>query len=866
MREIISEFKIILLTIFFVSNINAQVFDLSDYQNFLNQNQNMVTSELLSMHPAGNFLDNINLNYEDALYFDSIAVKYNLTENEKSLIQQHGFVVSERLKKISFGEAILEIYHKDLPVFVSTDAILHAFHISYDRILRDIELGIIIDKLKNILTDLHNSISVLDSKYQSSPEMMTMLKDVDVYITVPLRLLGISTFPYYAENNATVSQILNWILSEQGSVHSKLFSENCRLMDWSQFKPRGHYTFDFQYGDILERYFRTMMWLGRIELYLLPPRSASMECSPQTFQDIQRQIIDAMLINELFDLSGADTQYNEIENIIKIFVGESDNVTLPDIDYLKNAVQVDSANQLLDSLFLVEFQDTLKNQSFAYQLILSQILFSDPMSPDSIIPASAFMLFGQRFIIDSYITGSVVFDRIIYQDAKICRLFPSTLDVLFPLGNNAAAQLLIEELDNYHYSSNLAALRYLIDHYDSGFWNSSMYNYWLSLIRSLNPPTDRDELPNFMQTAAYWQQKMNTQLASWTELRHDNLLYAKQSYTGGIICSYPFSYVEPFPEFYNNLKSYSEYAYNYFSSMNFSDPYLQTYITDYFSEVTAVSDTLGSIVTKELDGNQFTPEEISFLQRMLFENNICGHPYDGWYSKLFYRDTEIGGSEGIINEGLMGSDHIVADIHTTPTDCGGGNLGAITHVGTGSINLGVIVTQNNNSDLTAFVGPVISYYEYTTTNFQRLTDEEWKDTYLQSALRPDWVNLYLADSLGNFRGDGRSLITSVEINKNELSIPQSEILINNYPNPFNPSTIIVFTIPYDLTNSQTVLNIYNIQGKLIRTLVNERLSSGNYLSKWDSKNNEGFSVSSGVYIYNLEVAHQKVSGKMMLIK
>ncbi|MCH7516299.1 MAG: DUF3160 domain-containing protein [Bacteroidetes bacterium] len=218
---------------------------------------------------------------------------------------------------------------------------------------------------------------------------------------------------------------------------------------------------------------------------------------------------------------------------------------------------------------------------------------------------------------------------------KICRLFPSTLDVLFPLGNDAAAQLLTEELDNYHYSSNLAALRYLIDHYDSGFWNSSMYNYWLSLIRSVNPPTDRDELPNFMQTAAYWQQKMNTQLASWAELRHDNLLYAKQSYTGGIVCSYPFSYVEPFPDFYHNLKSYSEYAYNYFSSMNFTVPYLQTYITDYFSDVTAVSDTLGSIVTKELDGSQFTPEEISFLQRMLFDDYACGHPYDGWYSKLF---------------------------------------------------------------------------------------------------------------------------------------------------------------------------------------------------------------------------------------
>ena len=90
----------------------------------------MSTEELLSMHPAGNFLDNISTNFEDALYFDSIDIKYNLTEFEKSLISQHGFVVSERLNKISFGQAILEIFHSDLPVFVSTDAILHAFHVS----------------------------------------------------------------------------------------------------------------------------------------------------------------------------------------------------------------------------------------------------------------------------------------------------------------------------------------------------------------------------------------------------------------------------------------------------------------------------------------------------------------------------------------------------------------------------------------------------------------------------------------------------------------------------------------------------------------------------------------------------------------
>jgi hypothetical protein len=374
-----------------------------------------------------------------------------------------------------------------------------------------------------------------------------MLKDVDIYITIPLLLLEENVTPYYPENNTMIDSILTWIENEEGHVASTIFSSTCIIMDWSQFKPRGHYVNNPLSPINLEPYFKALMWLSRVELYLLSPSSAPFPCPKQSFEDVQRQTIDAVLIDELFDIAGVEPLHEEMEEILKFFVGDPDNVTLANIDYLRNAVQLNSASQLLDSLVLVEFQDTLKNQEFAYQLILSQILYSDPFKPDSIIPASAFMLFGQRFVIDSYITSSVVFDRIMYQDEKVCRLFPSTLDVLFPLGNDAAAQLLIDELDNYHYSTNLAALRYLIDHYDNDFWSSTMYNHWLQLIRSLNSPDDRNSLPDFMKTAAYWQQKMNTQLSTWTELRHDNLLYAKQSYSGGTICSYPYSFVEPFP-------------------------------------------------------------------------------------------------------------------------------------------------------------------------------------------------------------------------------------------------------------------------------------------------------------------------------
>jgi len=499
-------FTFAVLILFSALNIplTAQVFNIEDYQEFLQQHQNMSTEELLQMHPAGIFSDQINSNYTEALYFDSIDVYYNLTEYEKSLIGDHGFMVSERLSKISFGEAILEIFHQDLPVFVSTDAILHAFHVSYDRILKDMEEGLLVPRLTEMLSNMHNSLSQLDVLYGGNPEMHTMLRDVDVYLTVPLLLLEENVTPFYSENSTMIDTILNRIDLEEGHDTLSLFSSNCRIFDWSQFKPRGHYVYDPNsiFPLNLEPYFKAMMWLGRTEIYLLAPSSFPLYCYKQSFEDIQRQTIDAMLINELFDIALVEPIHQEMEHILKYFVGDPDNVTLENLDYLKNAVQLSNASQLLDSLKLVEFQDTLKNQAFAYQLILSQILYSNPMSPDSIVPASAFMLFGQRFIIDSYVTGSVVFDRIKYFGEKICRLYPSTLDVLFALGNDASAQLLIDELNEYHYSSNLAALRYLIDHYDPGFWEETIYNYWLNSMRYLNPPTDRNSL-NLIQVVLF---------------------------------------------------------------------------------------------------------------------------------------------------------------------------------------------------------------------------------------------------------------------------------------------------------------------------------------------------------------------------
>ena len=110
------------------------------------------------------------------------------------------------------------------------------------------------------------------------------------------------------------------------------------------------------------------------------------------------------------------------------------------------------------------------------------------------------------------------------------------------------------------------------------------------------------------------------------------------------------------------------------------------------------------------------------------------------------------------------------------------------------------------------------------------------------------------------------MITSVSNENNNPNIPKTYLVAKSYPNPFNPDVIINFSIPNKLTNSLAELVVYDIQGRKIKTLVNDVLPTGNYLVKWNATTDNGSGVSSGVYLYVLRVGEQQVAGKMVFQK
>lgn len=823
------------------------------YRQFLAEIQTLNAPQLLELHPAGRFLQDTPALWSGARYADSITKKYDLTADEVALLSRQGFMASERLSFETYAAAFGDIYHKDLPIFISADAILHAVHLSYDDILKRTENKLLQPRLEILLGKLHQGQPNLEKSCADIPGMWPMLLDVDLYLAVARRLLDDHSEPRYASNQPAFRDLLDLIAGLKPAQYP-LFAATPRKIDFSQFAVRGHYA--DEYHPELGRYFRAMMWLGRTELYLIPPRELA---AGPTFTDVQRQMITAALLDELLLTSGARPLYEEIDRILTFFIGECDNVTPENLREIFKRTGYLAPHWLLDSLRVTAFQDSLASRPFATQRINSQMLWSSPMNPDSARPAASFLLLGQRFIADSWITGQVVFDKIRHQGVRIPRMLPSTLDVLYGLGNDAAAQLLQPELEHYHYAPNLAAVRYLIDGYDEEFWNSSLFNSWLAAIRSLNPHSGRGDLPVAMQTAAWWQRLMNTQLGSWAELRHDNLLYAKQSYSSMVVCSFPHVYVEPVPEFYQALGRMAGSAAARFSEWNF-DPR----IVAYYQRSRVIFDTLEVIAGKSRSGAPLSPAEAAFLQRTLRQEQGCSpRGFDGWYPELYAMvwDDDVG-----MTDGFLKKDYLVADIHTSPTDESGAMVGWVLHAGTGPVNLGVVVLPVGGVN-TAFVMPLLSYYEHLTTNFQRLSDAEWEQLYaLAPSLRPDFVSSWLADAKGRRREGGTSLLTTVTANPEADIQPGAPLSGANYPNPFNTATLIRISVPAGRSASTARLEIFDLRGRRVRQLFAGEAGAGHYLARWDGCDAAGIAAPTGLYFYRFTLGSEMVEGRLSLVR
>jgi hypothetical protein len=358
--------------------------------------------------------------------------------------------------------------------------------------------------------------------------------DVDVYLAVARQLLTATPAPMVAGGSASdVERLARGATDAAAQAPEVLFGVP-RVIDFSQYKPRGHYA----ESALLQRYFRSMMWLGREDAQLVTE-------TPDGERVVHKRSIDAMLAMLAILDQASLTEWTAMDRALDAFIGKRDSMSFPEAERLDRelgAADPAAAAKIDDERWLA----ALSGSDYGLQRIASSIRGESRTGRPAAL-APSFSPFGQRFVIDSEVFSHLVYDRL-PPGAGPARLMPRPLDVAYTVfGNERAKPLLRQEIQQFEALDRaLEVERTAIDQVTEPAWHDNLYNSWLFALRTLSPGSSRESaLPAVARSEAWATRILNTQLASWAELRHDTVLYAKQSYTTSLGCSYPDAYVEP---------------------------------------------------------------------------------------------------------------------------------------------------------------------------------------------------------------------------------------------------------------------------------------------------------------------------------
>lgn len=626
---------------------------------------------------------------------DAIEEVYPLDQSAKEKLFQNGFVVLENKEHDYISSCYWNLFDRqNVSVFITSDALLHIFHVVHDDMLKDIELQHLYDSIELLVQNMQGKS--MDT-YQNVSSDLSHVKEAArrniVFFTVACKLLD-DTYPVpsYAEEDVTeyVQKILNHSVTE-------FYPGD----DWTQYEPRGHYEGD----PILEKYFRCMKWLSRhifrIEDYYYP-------------WDSDIEIIQAVMVSEILRDSPDDTQlWEKIYNITTLLVGPADSITpLMIQEAVANVFGEDFTISLLeDPANIEELRTEFKKAEYPE----SQIIPVPLLYPKQ-IPPKYVQFLGEKFNPDGY-----VFQQVTYPYISDWTRLPKGLEVMATmLGSDRADQLLEEEKDIYpELESQYDKLKEEFGNYTAEDWQKNVYCNWLYTLEPLLAQFD-ESYPLFMQNTAWQDEKLNTALSSWTQLRHDYILYAKPTYVPMPIAE-GYGYVEPVPEFYHRLASLCTKIDAELSGEGVLPDKYHTHLLDLSTKL----DTFETYAQKILNNEPLTTgDEYGYGGE---QDDI--HGFGLWLLEFF---SEYG--DGIKEEAAL-----VADI------CTNSYTRKVLHEGVGRLNPIVIVYEEPDGTSRAGIGYVMSYYEFTTEDFNRISDSEWKEWVENDSLppRPSWADSFL---------------------------------------------------------------------------------------------------------------------------
>ena len=666
-----------------------------------------------------------------------------LTESQKEVLSRNGFVVVPSNEYEGMAQAYEGLKKDELPIFVTTDALLHTAHLFFDYLLRIVEWTALRSQLVS-LTEALLEAAALDVAQARDRQVKEAARRNLAFFCVGARLLD----PAHPAAQRAPRRVRRWVEDELALIEaheSKLPPPQSPVLgireDYSQYVPRGHYT----RNETFRTYFRAAMWYARMGFYFYP--SESLGLSQEDTERLARQVL--LIVRALHEqqVEGrpALDLWRGIYKTTALFSGRAEDPGPDEITALAQAVYGDARSQrALPDLRTLGDDDRLaaflaQARELPRPKVLSTYYLSK--SADAITPrwqdgTLGFHLLPQRFVPDTHIFSELVWDRVgnhtgpdtaapftLYRSRYDgpYRAVPRGLDVLAAFGSVLATQILEQEGDTQYegYPAKLAELQAL---YAEGGDPQDLYHRWLEVLRALleTPPEGAAEV---FRGNPWGRKSLYAALGAWTELRHDTVLYVKQSYSsaprGISIPPPPLAYVEPHPHVYWRLGKMVAHMREQLDHYKL----LLSPVRGCLTEFEALLDELRVLAIKELRGQPLDDGEMSRLTDI-----------GDWLQSVLEFPPEL------MEQITSGTDDrmaLVADVHTHVE----GDVVLQEAVGDPSL---ICVVLPHEGQPTQFWGAVFDCYEFKHSMDDRLTDEKWQEMTDRPA-RPAWTDEFVTE-------------------------------------------------------------------------------------------------------------------------
>ncbi len=611
------------------------------------------------------------------------------TENQMKLIYEDGFVVLKPSYEYLKMHHVYEFpMYRESPVFITVDSALHLYHIFYGNSLKLLEVSSLYDKLqsltKNMVVESLNAYN--DSKYA---DLKDELKFAAAYFLTGAKLIDadLEGIEVPEEIASLTDDEIKLIEEAFDFARSPILGKD---LDYSQFTVRGHYAGNEKLG----QYFKTMMWYGISGF----PVFDETKTEPVLDMDslTKSMIITCLLLNNENNF----IDFENIYNATALYAGMSDDLGIFEIRDLITKVYGQNPDLNL-----------FKDSSYHDRLLEEALLLPEPkIQPEyTLVTAPAgrqFRFMGQRYSFDAEVMQTLI--------KPIIRPVPSGLDVIASFGSIRAEEL----LDTYYkpkeawdkYEENLNLMRKKQAEITDDEWKSDLYKGWLWSIKSAAVSfEDMEGMPSFMRNQKWTDKNIHTALGSYAELKHDSILYMKQSGAemgGGLEPITPYNYVEPNVEVYAKLKWLAENTKAQLEARNM----LKDEIGQVLDQIIKIQDTLMVVSVKELTNQAITEEE-----------NLDLYRYGGMIDSII-QIMQM----NLIRHGVDTSNDfttaLIADVSTIAPN----RLfpkGTYLEIGNGLPCEIYVVCQTNGKTYLAR-GALFNYYEFLSD--KRLTNHEWQ--------------------------------------------------------------------------------------------------------------------------------------------